>query len=117
MTDYWEKIKRASAENAEFYKNKFNKTYHQVSDETAKASQVAKDKIPDIQRGARAVTNHASKAYEHIGNVGGSVSRFYRFTRYSMVAAGTGIFLYGVGYALRPVADIYKEHNRKSIEE
>lgn len=104
------------SDNTEYYKNRFDESYHRVSDETAKAAQNAKEKIPDIQRGAKNIVDHTSKAYTHIGQVGNSVSRFYRVGKYSMMAAGVGVLLFGTGYVLRPVADIYIEHNRGKIE-
>jgi hypothetical protein len=112
MNDYWEKLKKMTSVNTEYYKNRFNESHHHVTNKTTETMQAAKQKIPDIQRGAKNIADHTSRAYTHIGQVGNSVSRFYRIGKYSMVAAGVGVLLLGTGYVLRPVADIYIEHNR-----
>ena len=116
MNDYWNRIKKLSLDNTKYYKNRFDESYRRVTDETAKATQAAKEKIPVVREGMKTAANHTSRAYNQIENIGGSVSRFYRFTRYSMAAASFGILLFGAGYALRPVADIYKEHRRRVKE-
>jgi hypothetical protein len=37
----------------------------------------------------------------------------YRTTKYSMMAAGVGLFLFGFGFAMRPIADIYNSNQNK----
>jgi hypothetical protein len=95
-----------AAKSAEPYREKFNKTYESTSKTVNETVRVNGPKIKEA----------ANRTYSSAHSLTTSVGRFTRYTRYSMVAAGAGIFLFGVGYAARPIADIYREH-RKRIEE
>jgi len=62
------------------------------------------------------IKNTVDNTYTHIQKFTSSVNRFSRYTRYSMILTGTGILLFGIGYAMRPIADIYRTHRRTKYE-
>jgi len=95
-----------------------NSQINQVEKAYQDLSQKIKENIPKIRntielrsknvvRGAGNISNSLNKTVNE-------VSHFAKFLKYSVLSAGVGIFFFGVGYAIRPIADIYREHQRTS---
>ncbi len=96
-----------TSENASKY---VDSAKHQVNDSYETVKNTTTENLPKARDAVYKTYDSTAKT---VNKFSGSVSRFSRYGRYSMVLAGTGIFLFGVGYAARPIADIYKEQKRK----
>lgn len=98
--------------------NSQNPQINQIEKAYQDLSQKIKENVPKIRntvelrsknvvRGAGNISNSLNKTVNE-------VSHFAKFLKYSVLSAGVGIFFFGVGYAIRPIADIYREHHRTS---
>lgn len=118
-------------------KDKMNKSYSNTKefikdkapDLKDKVNRTYKDTSQYVQNKAPEVKEHVNKTYkvtsdylrDRAPNVNtlslGLKPRFYKTitkrTKYGLVFAGTCAFLFGFGYAMRPIADIYKAYGEK----
>ena len=91
---------------------------------TSNINSLAADKIKDVHKtvsnpeNIKKAQNILSNSSAKMNNLSNMVFSTYRTTKYSMIAAGVGLFLFGFGFAMRPVADIYSssKNTKNKIE-
>lgn len=80
---------------------------------------LAADKMKDVHKtvsnpeNIKKAQNILSNSSTKLNNLSNMVFSTYRTTKYSMIAAGVGLFLFGFGFAMRPIADIYNSNQNK----
>lgn len=109
-----------ASNNVNHYKDKISESYKDISAQAEKKLPEIKKSVNDTTRAtidaAKKVHNSVSQSRIHFEKASNAAFGFYKITKYSLIAAGAGVFLFGLGYVMRPIADIYSTNQAKKKE-
>ena len=105
-------IEETYSKTSDYVKEKTPEMKAKIEKGYCDSREYVKEKSPEMKakmsENYQMVSRNISGYYKNIHT---SFNKFGRNTRYGLIFAGGCTLLFGVGYAMRPVADIYKTSN------